>query len=164
MLRLSWLSLFCCVFLLSCAPNSSSVAESEITLTESLGQKLPISATVEMGGEIIELEVAQTPEQQSIGLMYREEVAANQGMLFPMNPPRVPAFWMKNVKIPLDMIFVREGKIAAIAHSVPPCEEDPCPTYTPKVIIDQVIELRGGRAKELELEIGDSIEVKSLHN
>lgn len=162
MLRLSWLSLFCCILLISCAPSDSSVTESETTLTESLGQKLPITATAKMGGETIELEVAQTPEQQAIGLMYREEISKNRGMLFPMNPPREPRFWMKNVEIPLDMIFVREGKIRAIAHDVPPCEEEPCLTYSPKVIIDQVIELRGGRAKELGLEIGDSIEIKPL--
>ena len=162
MLRLSWLSLFCCILLISCAPSDSSVTESETTLTESLGQKLPITATAKMGGETIELEVAKTPEQQAIGLMYREEFPENRGMLFPMKPPREPRFWMKNVEIPLDMIFVREGKIRAIAHDVPPCEEEPCLTYSPKVIIDQVIELRGGRAKELGLEIGDSIEIKPV--
>lgn len=162
MLRLSWLSLFCCILLISCAPSDPSVAESETTLTESLGQELPITAIAQMGGKTIKLEVAKTPEQQAIGLMYREELPADRGMLFPMNPPREPRFWMKNVEIPLDMIFVREGRIRAIAHDVPPCEEDPCLTYSPEVIIDQVIELRGGQAKALGLEIGDSIEIKSV--
>lgn len=160
MLRLSLLCLFSCILLISCAPDESSIANSEALSPESLGQQLPITAQVELGGETIKLEVAQTVEQQAIGLMYRQDLPKNRGMLFPMNPPRVPRFWMKNVVIPLDMIFVRDGNISAIAHEVPPCEEDPCPTYTPKVLIDQVIELKGGRAKELGLEIGDPVSVE----
>lgn len=164
MLRLSLLSLFCCTLLISCAQDDRVGAESQTSLAESLAQELPISAQVEIGGETIKLEVAQTQRQQTIGLMYREELPNNRGMLFPMNPPRVPQFWMKNVKIPLDMIFVREGEVRAIAHSVPPCEKDPCPTYTPQVMIDQVIELRGGRAKELGLEIGDALKIYPVAN
>jgi len=159
MLRLSWIPLFC-LLLIGCASTNTSVADSQPAATESLAQKLPITAQVEIGGETIELEVAKTPQQQAIGLMYREAIPPNRGMLFPMNPPRVPRFWMKNVEVPLDMIFVREGQVAAIAHQVPPCEDDPCTTYSPNVLIDQVIELQGGRAKELGLEIGDSISVQ----
>jgi uncharacterized membrane protein (UPF0127 family) len=159
MLRLSWIPLFC-LLLISCAATDTSVADSQSASSESLAQKLPITAAVEIGGETIQLEVAQTPQQQAIGLMYREALPPNRGMLFPMDPPRVPRFWMKNVEINLDMIFVREGKVAAIAHQVPPCEADPCTTYSPNVLIDQVIELQGGRAKELGLEIGDSISIE----
>jgi hypothetical protein len=160
MLRLTWILLFCCLLLVSCAPSDPSVAQSETSSTESLAQELPISAEAEMGGETIKLEVARTQKQKAIGLMYREELPPNRGMLFPMNPPQVPRFWMKNVQIPLDIIFVREGTIEAIAHQLPPCPEEPCQIYTPNVVIDQVIELRGGRAKELGLNIGDSVSVK----
>lgn len=159
MLRLSWIFLSC-LFLISCSVTDSTVADAETPSSESLAQQLPITAQVEIEGETIELEVAKTPQQQAIGLMYREEIPVNRGMLFPMEPPRVPRFWMKNVVVPLDMIFIREGEVAAIAHQVPPCEEDPCPTYSPKMIIDQVLELRGGRAKELGLEIGDSLSIQ----
>ena len=159
MFRFSWIVLSC-LLLISCAPSDRSVANSETSATESLAQELPIRAEVEMGGQTIALEVAETQQQQAIGLMYREELPADRGMLFPMDPPRVPRFWMKNVEMTLDMIFVRNGTIRAIAYQVPPCEEDPCPTYSPNVVIDQVIELRGGRAKELGLEMGDSIAVQ----
>lgn len=159
MQRLSWIPLFC-LLLISCAASEPSANDAQPVSRKSLAQQLPITATVEMGGETIHLEVAKTQKQQAIGLMYREKLSPNRGMLFPMDPPRVPRFWMKNVEITLDMIFVREGKVAAIAHQVPPCEADPCPTYSPDVLIDQVIELKGGRAKELGLEIGDSITVQ----
>ncbi|MFP4132633.1 MAG: DUF192 domain-containing protein [Halothece sp.] len=160
MLRLSGIALFCCLLLMSCSSSDQSVAESETRPSESQGQKLPVTAQVEISGEIIELEVARTPEEQAMGLMYREKLAANRGMLFPLEPPREPQFWMKNVEITLDMIFLHEGEVRAIAPDVPPCNETPCPTYGPDTIIDQVIELRSGRAEELELEVGDSLSVE----
>ncbi|NEP37229.1 DUF192 domain-containing protein, partial [Moorena sp. SIO3B2] len=128
-----------------------------------LGQMLPISAEADIAGERIGLEVAQTPEQQAMGLMYRLSLAPDRGMLFGFDPPRRVSFWMKNVKIYLDMVFLRNGEVKAIAKSVPPCQTDKCPTYGPgKEIIDQVIELRGGRAAELGLKVGDQVTVKFL--
>jgi uncharacterized membrane protein (UPF0127 family) len=61
------------------------------------------------------------------------------------------------------MIFLREGEVKAIASAVPPCQTDNCPVYGPEeTLIDQVIELRGGRANELGLAVGDRIEVDFL--
>lgn len=176
MLRLSWLPLFC-LLLISCAPTDQSVPDSDASATQqvqghrirlpkrkapavTVGQQLPITAQVELAGELIKLEVARTPQEQAMGLMYREELAPNRGMLFPLDPPRMPSFWMKNVEIPLDMIFVRDGKVSAIARDVLPCEKTPCPTYGPDIVIDQVIELQGGRAKELGLEVGDTVAIQ----
>jgi uncharacterized protein len=84
-------------------------------------------------------------------------------MLFTFDPPQPVSFWMKNTKIPLDMIFLQGGKVIAIVAEAPPCTTTPCPTYGPDqpVPIDQVIELRGGRAAELGLKVGDPVTVKS---
>lgn len=129
----------------------------------SLGQNLPISARAIIGNQVIELEVAKTEAEQAIGLMYRESLPDNRGMLFPFNPPRAVAFWMKNVLINLDMIFLRDGEVKAIATNVPPCKQTPCPIYGPGATkIDQVIELRGGRASELGLKVGERILVEFL--
>jgi hypothetical protein len=130
--------------------------------SEMSGQNLPISALVIMGNEKIELEVTKTPEQQELGLMYRQSLDKNRGMLFTFSPPRKVGFWMKNVIIPLDMVFIQNGKIKAIANNVPPCSVDPCPVYAPETLVDTVIELKNGRAKELGLKIDDSIEIKFL--
>jgi uncharacterized membrane protein (UPF0127 family) len=129
-----------------------------------LGQDLPISAQITIAGEVIQLEVAETPDQQQIGLMYRESLAANRGMLFPFNPPRPVRFWMKNTLIPLDMVFLRDGIIQAIIANVPPCKQDPCTSYGPASLteIDQVIELQTGRAAGLGLKAGDRLTVQSL--
>ncbi len=127
-----------------------------------LGQKLPISAQAIIAGRTIGLEVAQTQQQQAMGLMYRNTLADNRGMLFAFDVPQNVSFWMKNVRIPLDMIFLQDGEVKAIAASVPPCTTDPCPTYGPGTVIDQVIELRGGRAAELGLKVGNRVEIKFL--
>ncbi len=125
------------------------------------GQLLPVTAQAVMGGEVIGLEVAETSQQQATGLMYRTQVPADRGMLFPFDPPRSVSFWMRNVPISLDMVFLQQGEIVAIAADVPPCTSDPCPTYGPEAgqLVDQVIELRGGRAAELGLTEGDFVPV-----
>jgi hypothetical protein len=128
------------------------------------GQQLPITAVTTLGGSEIFLEVATTPEQQSLGLMYREALPDDRGMLFPMARPRPVSFWMMNVPVSLDMVFVYQGKIQAIAADVPPCAAEPCPTYGPgPQVIDQVIELRAGRAVELGLAVGDEVVVRPLN-
>lgn len=121
------------------------------------GQKLPLSARIEVADQVIQLEVARTPIQQEIGLMYRTELAKDRGMVFPFDPPRRAAFWMKNTLISLDMVFLLKGKVQAVSSNVQPCTADPCPTYGPTTLVDQVIELRAGRAQELGIKQGDRL-------
>jgi hypothetical protein len=125
-----------------------------------LAQSLPVSAQVKVADRVIQLEVAETPDQQAKGLMYREQLPDDRGMLFPFEPPRTVSFWMKNVRINLDMVFLRQGQVKAIAANVPPCTAEPCPFYGPREAIDQVIELRGGRAAELGIRVGDRLIVQ----
>jgi hypothetical protein len=127
-----------------------------------LGQSLPVSARFNVADQTIQLEVARTPEQQSMGLMYRPKLEANRGMLFPFNPARRVTFWMKNVVIDLDMVFLHNGKVVAIANRVPPCKTDPCPVYGPDALVDQVIELQGGRAASLGIQPGDRLVIQPL--
>jgi uncharacterized protein len=127
------------------------------------GQKLPITSQVTIGGRTILLEVARTPEQQSMGLMYRTDLTDDRGMLFVFSPPRPVSFWMKNTLIPLDMVFVSNGVVKHIGSQILPCEGDPCPSYgpEPKTDVDGVIELRGGRAAELRLKVGDRLKIRN---
>lgn len=150
------------------APSATSAAspesrsESKPIATPMVGQTLPITATTELAGKTFQLEVAQTPDQQQMGLMYRPALSDDRGMLFPMGTPRPVMFWMRNVPVALDMVFVNQGRIVAIAANVPPCAMASCPTYGPKVNVDQVIELRAGRAAELGIKSGDPIVITTL--
>jgi len=141
------------------AKNIPQTSEFPLELAK-VGQMLPVSAQVQVGDQLIQLEVARTVEQQSMGLMYRPALDANHGMLFLFSPPRPVSFWMKNVVINLDMVFLRNGQVISVSSNVPPCKAEPCPFYGPKDPIDQVIELRGGRAVELGIKPGDRLPVQ----
>ena len=145
-----------------CSSLPSSPPFSLLAQSPPQSQQLPITAQLTVGNTVIELETARTPEEQAIGLMNRTELAENRGMIFPFSPPRVARFWMKNTLIPLDMIFVYQGEIKAIAMDVPPCRRDPCPVYGPMTEVDHVIELAAGQAKALNLQPGDRLEVTFL--
>lgn len=141
------------------SPLSQQSSEENLLASTPQGQALPISATVDIRGTQIELEVAETSAQRAIGFMFRPEIPDSRGMLFPFSPPRPVQFWMRNVLVPLDMVFLNQGQVVAIAADVPPCAESPCPTYGPSTLVDQVIELRGGRAAELDLQVGDRLDI-----
>ncbi len=156
------------VFLLGCASVSLSQGDSKPNVGisanrhEDAPQFLPVTAMGYMGGEAVTLEVARTPEQIARGLMFRKDLPPDRGMLFVYEPPQPARFWMKNVTVPLDVVFLREGVVMDIAHSMPPCRGDMCPLYGPDGPVDQVIELRGGRANELGLAVGDPVRVEFL--
>jgi hypothetical protein len=101
------------------------------------------------------VEMARTPEEQAHGLMFRQSLGDDQGMLFPYDPPQQASFWMKNTLIPLDMVFIRaDGTIGRIAENTVPMSLDPVPSIDP---VAAVLELRGGRAAELGLKEGDKV-------
>lgn len=147
---------------LTSSQNNIVVTHAQDSSTK--GQMLPITAQAIIRETVIDLEVAQTPEQQSMGLMFRDALPENRGMLFPFQEPRIARFWMRNVPVPLDMVFIKENKVLAIADSVPPCTSQPqdCPLYGPNIPVDSVLELRAGRANSLGVAIGDSVEIKYL--
>ncbi|MFQ3637223.1 MAG: DUF192 domain-containing protein [Cyanobacteriota bacterium] len=155
--------------LLGCSPSvpdastSESGASGELAEEQLfLGQILPISAEVQIGSEFIELEVARTANERATGLMYRTELLPNRGMLFVFEFPRIAQAWMLNTLIPLDMVFLLDGEVKDIAANVPPCEAQPCPTYGSRVRVNQMLELPGGRAAELGLQVGDRLEIRFL--
>ncbi len=149
-------------------PAPSPTTPSPDTLTTPIatipptGQQLPITAEITIGGKVIRLEVASTPQEQATGLMYRSDLPDDRGMIFPMRPPRSAQFWMKNVPVALDMVFLYEGKIIAIVPQAPPCKVQDCPVYGTQDLVDHVLELRSGRAKELGLKIGDDATITLL--
>ena len=101
------------------------------------------------------VEVARTGEEQQIGLMNRETLAPDRGMIFPFEAARIASFWMKNTLIPLDMIFVRaDGSIANIEANTVPLSLDPVYSDGP---VAAVLELAGGRSAELGIKPGDKV-------
>ena len=101
------------------------------------------------------VEVARSPAEQQRGMMFRQSLAPDRGMIFPYAPPASVAFWMKDTLIPLDMLFVRaDGTIARIEANAVPLSEEPVPAGEP---IGAVLEIAGGRAAELGIAAGDKV-------
>jgi len=123
---------------------------------------------VYLADRLFELELALTPDQRAQGLMGREFMADDEGMLFvfPDEPP-YPAevsFWMKDCLMPIDIIFIdREGIVSAIHEMQPPepgTPDEDLPVYSSNGPAQFAIELRGGLTSELGLEVGDFIELR----
>lgn len=100
-------------------------------------------------------EIADTPQRQARGLMFRTELADDRGMLFPFERPQRASFWMRNTVISLDIIFVGvDGRILNIAERTVPYSEDP---ILSDGLARAVLEIRGGRAEELGIRPGDRV-------
>lgn len=118
------------------------------------------TTTMRIGTRVYHLEVAATPEQAEKGLMYRTSLPPYQGMLFLFQPAHAVKFWMKNTKIPLDMLFLSQGKVTFIQSSAPPCLADPCAIYGPDTPVDMVVELSAGTAKKHNIGLGSRVVVR----
>jgi len=106
-----------------------------------------------------EVELALTAEQQRQGLMYRQELDADKGMLFVFKQSQRHTFWMKNTYIPLDIIWINESyQVADISHQTQPCQANQsCPVIRPTQDALYVLEIKGGLAEQIGLKIGDEV-------
>src|SRR5688500_6564703 len=108
-------------------------------------------------GATIKAEIADTTEKRAKGLMYRDSLAKDRGMLFTFAEPQLWTFWMKNTRIPLDIIWM-DGKkrIVHIERNVPTCSrtDDGGPQYQPNDNAMYVLELAAGVADALKLQRG----------
>ena len=97
------------------------------------------------------VELAVTPQERARGLMGREELTDNQGMLFLYESDVTPGFWMLGMLIPLDIVWIdRDGVVVGVERDVPPEPGNPQPPlYFPPSPIRYVLEIKSGRAEEL---------------
>lgn len=117
---------------------------------------VPLTVASADGTHRFMVEVADTPETQAKGLMFRTELGADEGMIFPYDGTTAQSFWMKNTPLPLDIIFIGpDSRISNIAAMAQPYSLDPI--YSVGSVLG-VLELRGGRAAELGIEPGDKVE------
>ena len=139
------------------AAQSSPVAAESASIHPFSGLRvIPVTLTENGRTHTIRAELAETPQQQAQGLMFRREMGADEGMLFPSDFPQIRSFWMRNTVIPLDLIFVGPDKrIINIIANAEPYSLDPLESAGPAIA---VLELNGGRAAELGLKPGSRVE------
>ena len=113
-----------------------------------------ITITYPTGGRI-RAELADTPQKRSHGLMFREQLAPNAGMLFMFEEAGEWSFWMKNTKVALDILWLgADKKIVYIEENIPGCQKDPCPEYKPSKDALYALELPAGSVKREKLAKG----------
>lgn len=109
------------------------------------------------------VEIARTPRERTFGLMERDHLAANAGMLFTYSREQSPhsGYWMYRTRIPLDIAFLGEkGEIRAI-HSMSPCPSKrpvKCPPYPAGVPYHAALEVNAGYFDERGIHVGDRVE------
>lgn len=133
-------------------------AQSETTPGES-GEAAAVTETLTIdtaGGPVrFDVEIADDYAERERGLMFRETLADDHGMLFDFERPQRVSFWMRNTMISLDIIFIgADGRILNIAERATPYSEDDIPSAGPAL---GVLEIRGGRAAELGIRPGDRV-------
>ncbi|MBW8270260.1 DUF192 domain-containing protein [Caldovatus aquaticus] len=101
------------------------------------------------------VEMAVEPQQQMVGLMFRERLGPDEGMLFDWGAPRESSMWMRNTLIPLDMLFIAaDGRIHRIAERTVPHSLAPISSGGP---VRATLELAGGTAERLDIRVGDRV-------
>ena len=150
-------------------PLSLSVFFSMVLVGVLLGQ-IPVHAAPDPeliairtpSGTTIHAEIADTPRKRSYGLMYRESLKKDHGMLFFFSEPQAWTFWMKNTKIALDLIWLDEKKrVTHIERNVPICtkSDDSCPQYRPNSAdAVYVLEITGGTVDGYKIEKGTKLQ------
>lgn len=108
------------------------------------------------GRHVFQVEVMRTPDQRAKGLMFRNYMPADRGMLFDFERVEPVAMWMQNTYLPLDMLFIRaDGSIARIAERTEPMSTRTIPSGEPVL---GVLELNAGAAEKIGAKAGDRIE------
>ncbi len=116
---------------------------------------IPLTVTTHGARHRYTVEVARTPVEQARGLMVRQSMARNHGMIFPMEPPREAAFWMEGTVMPLDLIFIApDHRVLRIAANAVPFDRTELPSHG---IVSAVLELKAGEAARIGLKPGDEV-------
>jgi len=122
------------------------------------------AVTVTLREQTFNVEIADDNSERARGLMYRDQMAADAGMLFLFDRQEPQAFWMKNTRIPLDILYFDNGWIlVGWSLNTPPCSlGDRCPSYPSQAPARYVLELNAGTAERIGVKLGDKLSVEGL--
>ena len=136
--------IFLLIFLVSCTKNLDKNFE---------------EISIDNGEELIKIkvEIADDEQEQTQGLMFREKLNKNEGMLFVFENEQEQIFWMKNTLTPLDMVFIGENFEIVDIKSAVPCKEEPCEIYKSSKPAKYVLELNLNFTARNSVKTGDRI-------
>ncbi|MCL5010284.1 MAG: DUF192 domain-containing protein [Patescibacteria group bacterium] len=122
------------------------------------------TATATIDGKTFNLYLAKSEKQQEIGLSGRTSLKENYGMLFVFRKPGTYPFWMKNMRFPIDIIYINKGKIVQVFSDLnaPTDSKANLIIYKPEESADRVLEINAGLSKKYDIKKGDSVKTENL--
>lgn len=136
------------------------VVQAQTTAQPELPKEPLVIVTRDGTRHAFRVEMALTPQQQSVGLMFRTSVPADGGMLFDWGTPRDSTMWMRNTVSSLDMLFINaDGTIRRIAENTVP---ESLATIESRGPVRATLELAAGTARRLDIRVGDKVEQRIL--
>lgn len=118
---------------------------------------------VKIREQTIVVDIVKNPEARAKGLSGRAELAVNEGMLFLFDEPQYYPFWMKDMRFPIDIVWIAENTIVGFEERVPPepgLPDRALTNYVPPVPVDKVLELAAGRVSLLRAAVGDTVRIR----
>jgi hypothetical protein len=114
-----------------------------------------------INNHVFNLDIAKTEKEKEIGLAKYKNIPQNFGMLFPFEKADHYSFWMKNMKFPIDIIFIRNNKIVTIFKNVPAPKSinEQLPIYTPTEFSDTVLEINAGLSEKYRFQKNQIVEI-----
>lgn len=149
-----FLLLLVTIIMTACKKDKKVIKQTEVMFTKE-GELTLFKTTTDSTQIVIDIEIADTEYETQTGLMYRNSMQNNQGMLFVFDDVSERSFYMKNTKIPLDLIFINgNNTIVGFQKNAKPLDESSLPSNAPA---KYVLEVNAGLVDTWKLSVGDSI-------
>jgi len=126
------------------------------------GQSKPLLRTLQIDTQTLEVEVADEPDEITLGLSYRSQIGSD-GLLFVLPTRTIPAFWMKGMRFPLDFVWIDGTTVVELRSNVPiqtGASDAELILYRPSVAVTHVLELNAGMIEQLQISVGDRVQLK----
>ena len=123
--------------------------------------KYPLQTELEVRGQKISVELAVTPQEKSRGLSYWKSLPQNHGMLFVYDHKEPFGFWMREMRFPLDFIWINDKTVVEVSKNVQIRDaKGEWTTLGPKEAVDKILEVNAGTVDRLGIQVGDTISIK----
>lgn len=126
-----------------------------------LDERKPVMADITVAEHVFRAEIANTPAKRELGLGKRDVLAPDAAMYFPMGGPSRWIFWMKDMRLPIDIIWISDGKVVDVSANVPiPTNGQELATYSPIAPADAVLEINAGLSAAYGITRGADVQLR----
>jgi uncharacterized membrane protein (UPF0127 family) len=119
----------------------------------------PLGVKVQIGNDVFHVDVAVTNPEKELGLGNRDFMESNRGMLFTYDHKERYSYWMKNMRFPIDILWIADNTIVDITKNIPVDTSETLKIYSPKVPVNKALELNAGTSDQLGIHVNDTIRI-----